>query len=111
MTATLDPADAQAGDAVIITVAFDNDKLPKDVINVSFTSTSGSLNEVVTMDGAQASVNYAGDASDLSISVKSSQAEAVFSFDPEAGIVFVLPGADDSNPGTRTAPVGTMHTL
>ena len=112
MTATLDPEDAKAGDEISVNVVFDNENLPKGVINVSFTSSSGSLNQVVTMQGAQASVNYAGDASDVLITVKSSQAKVEFKFDPDVGIVFVLPGADDTNPGTRDAPVGTIaHAL
>ncbi|MDO5832346.1 MAG: hypothetical protein Q4Q14_05845, partial [Methanobrevibacter sp.] len=105
MTATLNPENARIGDEATITVSFDNENLPKGVINVSFTSSSGLLNEAVTMDGAEASVVYTIDENDLSITVKSSQAEIVFPFDPEAGIIFVLPGADDTNPGTRDAPV------
>ena len=70
------------------------------------------MNEVITMNSSQASLNYTINERDLSISVKSSQAEIVFAFNPEAGIIFVLPGADDSNPGSRDAPVGTIaHAL
>ena len=108
MTATLTPEDAASGDEVTITVAFDNENLPRDVINVTLTSTSGLLNEIITMNGNQASVNYTIDERDLSISVKSSQAEILFPFNPEAGTIFVSPGGDDSNLGTRDAPVATI---
>jgi len=108
MNATLTPQDAQAGDAVTINISFDNDKLPKDVITVTLTSSSGSLNEIITMNGAEVSVDYDGNPSDSYISAVSSSAEIMIPFDLEAGLIFVLPGADDTNPGTRDAPVGTI---
>ena len=108
MNVTLTPEDAQVDDEVAINVTFDNENLPKGIINVTFTSTSGQLNELITMNTSQASLNYTINERDLSISVKSSQAKVLFPFDPESGVIFVLPGADDANPGTREAPVGTI---
>ncbi|WP_458455318.1 Ig-like domain repeat protein [Methanobrevibacter sp.] len=110
--ATYSPEDAQAGDEITITATFDNENLPDDVLSVTFTSTSGELNEVVPVKGAQASVNYTVDANDDAVTVSSSDAEVFLPFDADAGIIFVLPGASDSNPGTRDAPVGTIaHAL
>ena len=108
MTAALDPETAQAGDAVTVTATFDNDKLPDGFIEVAFTSSTGSLDKKATVNNAQASVSYDGDADDLSITVKSGEAEMVFEFDPEATMIFVSPSGNDTNSGTRESPVASL---
>ena len=108
LNATYTPENALPGDEITIVATFDNDNLPSDVLNVTFTSTSGNLNEVVPVKDSQASVTYTIDATDSAITVSSSDAEVFLPFDVDAGKIFVLPGASDSNPGTRDAPVGTI---
>ena len=75
MDASFTPADAQAGDEVVVTAIFSNANLP-DGIDVTFTSTSG-LNKVVSTLGAQASTAYTIDATDDAITATSGDAAIV----------------------------------
>ncbi|WP_407453818.1 right-handed parallel beta-helix repeat-containing protein [Methanobrevibacter sp.] len=73
MDASFTPEDAQAGDEVTVTAVFSNANLP-DGINVTFTSTSGNLNTVVSTVDAQASTTYTIDANDEAIVATSTNA-------------------------------------
>lgn len=73
MNATFTPASAQAGDEVTVTATFSNDNLP-DGIPVTFKSTSGNLDAVVSTVGAQASTTYTIDANDGAITATSGSA-------------------------------------
>ena len=108
LTAAFTPNDAQAGDEITITATFDNVNLPKGIPDVAFKSSSGKLNEIVPVTDSQASINYTIDSDDYSLTVSSSNAKVFLPLKDESGIIFVLPGASDSNPGTRDAPVGTI---
>jgi hypothetical protein len=74
MDASFVPVDAQAGDAVTVVATFSNPNLP-DGIEVTFTSTSGVLNTVVSTVAAEASTNYTIDANDDAIYATSGSAE------------------------------------
>ena len=73
MDASFVPDDAQAGDGVTVVATFSNPNLP-DGIRVTFTSTSGYLDAVVSTVDAQASTNYTLDATDDSITATSRNA-------------------------------------
>ena len=73
MDASFVPADAQAGDGITVVATFSNANLP-DGINVTFTSTSGYLNAVVSTVDAQASTTYTIDANDEAIVAASGNA-------------------------------------
>ena len=73
MDASFTPAFAQAGDEATITATFSNANLP-DGINVTFTSSSGNLNTVVSTENAQASTTYTIDANDEAITAISGSA-------------------------------------
>ena len=73
MDASFTPADAQAGEEVTVTAVFSNENLPGG-IPVTFASTSGNLNIVVSTVGAQASTTYTIGANDEAITATSGDA-------------------------------------
>jgi hypothetical protein len=102
MDAGFTPISAQAGEDITVTATFDNDKLPEGVIKVTFTSTSGNLNEVVTVNDAQASATYTIDISDVDVTATSGDVSVVMPIEPPApaGTIYVsYENGDDASDG------------
>ena len=76
--------------------------------DVTFTSTSGNLNEVVPVKNAQASVQYTLDKTDSGITVKVANSEVTFPFEVAPAVIYVSPNGDDNNDGNRETPVATL---
>lgn len=105
MDASISPATVQTGDEVTVTATFDNDKLPSGVIDVVFTSSSGKLNETVTVNNAQASITYTIDENDENITATSGAAQIIIPLEAPApsGVIYVSPGGSDENDGLSEA--------
>ena len=101
------PADAQAGDEITIKATFSQD-VP-DGVELTFTSTTNKLNETVAVVNKTASVTYTLDANDHEIVISyDGIVLATLPFNiPD--VIYVLPGASDSNYGTIDDPVGTIE--
>ena len=83
-------------------------KLP-DGFDVTFTSTSGLLNEVVTVKDGQASVDYTRDAYlDSDLTVKVLNDEIVFPFAVKPSVIYVSTKGSDDNNGDKDTPVASL---
>ena len=102
ITATFDKTNSTSGE-----IADYAGSIP-DGFDVTFTSTSGNLNEVVPVKNAQASVQYTLDKTDSGITVKVANAEVTFPFEVAPTVIYVSPSGDDSNNGERETPVATL---
>lgn len=102
ITATFDKTNSTSGE-----IADYAGSIP-DGFDVTFTSTSGNLNEVVPVKNAQASVQYTLDKTDSGITVKVANAEVTFPFEVAPEVIYVSPSGDDSNNGERETPVATL---
>ena len=102
ITATFDKTNSSSGE-----IADYAGSIP-DGFDVTFTSTSGNLNEVVTVTNGQASVQYTLDKKDSGITVKVANAEVTFPFEVAPEVIYVSPSGDDSNNGERETPVATL---
>ncbi|WP_458454515.1 right-handed parallel beta-helix repeat-containing protein [Methanobrevibacter sp.] len=81
-----------------------------DGFTVTFTSTSGNLNEVVPVENGQASVEYTRDAYlDSDITVKVLNDEVVFPFAVKPSVIYVSPTGDDNNDGDKDTPVASLQ--
>ncbi|MBE6496082.1 MAG: hypothetical protein E7Z78_06505 [Methanobrevibacter thaueri] len=104
---TVDPKDAVAGDEITITAVFSNE-IP-DGVEVSFTSDSGKLNEVVLSKGKEITFKYTVDEADKEILVSLGgvpQFTVLISDIPD--VIYVSPEGDDANEGSIDAPVKTL---
>lgn len=104
---TVDPKDAVAGDEITITAVFSNE-IP-DGVEVSFTSDSGKLNEVVLSKGKEITFKYTVDEADKEILVSLGgvpQFTVLISDIPD--VIYVSPEGDDANEGSVDAPVKTL---
>ena len=112
MDAKVTPDNAQIGDNVTVDVTFDKLQHADDTVSeysgtlpemdVTVTSTSGKLNEILTVKDNKASVDYTIDAADDAIDVGDVSIPLV------AGIIYVSPEGDDNNAGTEEDPVATI---
>ena len=112
MDAKVTPDNAQIGDNVTVDVTFNKLQHADDTVteytgtlpemDVTVTSTSGNIDETVTVKDNKASVDYTIDAADDAINVGDVEIPLV------AGIIFVSPEGNDSNAGTEEAPVATI---
>ena len=102
ITATFDKTNSTSGE-----IADYAGSIP-DGFDVTFTSTSGNLNEVVPVKNAQASVQYTLDKTDSGITVKVANSEVTFPFEVAPEVIYVSPSGDDSNNGERDTPVATL---
>ncbi|WP_292743874.1 Ig-like domain repeat protein, partial [Methanobrevibacter sp.] len=112
MDAKVTPDNAQIGDNVTVDVTFDKLQHADDTVSeysgtlpemdITVTSTSGKLNEILTVKDNKASVDYTIDAADDAIDVGDVSIPLV------AGIIYVSPEGDDTNAGTEEAPVATI---
>ncbi|MEE1336222.1 right-handed parallel beta-helix repeat-containing protein, partial [Methanobrevibacter sp.] len=102
ITATFDKTNSTSGE-----IADYAGSIP-DGFDVTFTSTSGNLNEVVPVKNAQASVQYTLDKKDSGITVKVANAEVTFPFEVAPEVIYVSPSGDDNNNGERETPVATL---
>ena len=102
ITATFDKTNSTSGE-----IADYAGSIP-DGFDVTFTSTTGNLNEVVPVKNAQASVQYTLDKKDSGITVKVANAEVTFPFEVAPEVIYVSPSGDDSNNGERETPVATL---
>ena len=102
ITATFDKTNSTSGE-----IADYAGSIP-DGFDVTFTSTSGNLNEAVPVKNAQASVQYTLDKTDSGITVKVANAEVTFPFEVAPEVIYVSPSGDDSNNGERETPVATL---
>ncbi len=104
ITAEFDKTNSTSGE-----VADYAGKLP-DGFDVTFTSTSGLLNEVVIVKDGQASVDYTRDAYlDSDITVKVLNDEIVFPFAVKPSVIYVSPEGDDNNDGDKDTPVASLQ--
>jgi len=104
ITAEFDKTNSTSGE-----IADYSGDLP-DGFDVTFTSTSGLLNEVVTVKDGQASVDYTRDAYlDSDITVKVLNDEIVFPFAVKPGVIYVSPEGDDNNDGDKDTPVASLQ--
>ena len=102
ITATFDKTNSTSGEIADYAAT-----LP-DGFDVTFTSTSGNLNEVVPVTNGQARVQYTLDKTDSGITVKVANAEITFPFAVAPDVIYVSPSGDDSNNGERETPVATL---
>ena len=112
MDAKVTPDNAQIGDNVTVDVTFDKLQHADDTVSeysgtlpemdVTVTSTSGKLNEILTVKDNKVSVDYTIDAADDAIDVGDVSIPLV------AGIIYVSPEGDDNNAGTEEDPVATI---
>ena len=102
ITATFDKTNSTSGE-----IADYAGSIP-DGFDVTFTSTSGNLNEAVPVTNAQASVQYTLDKTDSGITVKVANAEVTFPFEVAPEVIYVSPSGDDNNNGERETPVATL---
>ena len=103
ITATFDKTNSTSGE-----IADYAGSIP-DGFDVTFTSTSGNLNEAVPVTNAQASVQYTLDKTDSGITVKVANAEVTFPFEVAPEVIYVSPSGDDNNNGERETPVATLQ--
>ena len=103
ITATFDKTNSTSGE-----IADYAGSIP-DGFDVTFTSTSGKLNEVVAVKNAQAIVQYTLDKKDSAITVKVANAEVTFPFEVAPEVIYVSPAGDDTNNGERETPVATLQ--
>lgn len=115
MTVSSNDTEIETGDTVNIVASFDktndgNDyvgELP-EVINVTFKSTGGNLDEVKTIKDKKAEVTYTVDTADKKITVSSGDANETFRISRILDIVYVSPDGDDNNDGDRETPVKSI---
>ena len=115
MTVSSNDDDIQIGDEITITASFDktNDgadytgDLP-EVFDVTFTSTSGNLNEVKAVENKKAEVTYTVDYADKKITVTSDNAIETLTVNRILDIIYVSTEGSDDNDGDRDAPVATL---
>lgn len=104
ITATFDKTNSTAGE-----IADYAGKLP-DGFDVTFTSSSGILNENVKVKDAKASVEYTRDAYlDSEITVKVLNDEVIFPFAVKPKVIYVSTKGDDNNDGDRDTPVASLE--
>ena len=119
LTADYEPTVVEKGDIVTITAAFDKymdtsgyiDYLAypiADGIEVSFTSTSGNLSEVVTTEDSVASVKYTVNMEDKEFTVTSAKETIILPVTVLETIIYVSPEGSDENNGSYDAPVKTL---
>ena len=117
LTANINPADAQIGDEVTINAAFSSlvyadgsvvnyNRVLPDGLKVTFTSSSGNLNEEVDVANGEASTTYTIDANDKYITASYKDAVAKIPLGTE--FVYVSPDGSDANLGSEAEPVATL---
>ncbi|MBE6498945.1 MAG: hypothetical protein E7Z80_00140 [Methanobrevibacter thaueri] len=104
---TTTPDGAQTGDEVTITARFSQD-VPNGA-ELQFISTSKNLNQIVSVKNKVATVNYVldSDDNDVSIYMGGRLLETIPFAIPD--VIYVMPGASDSNIGSLENPVGTIE--
>ena len=109
MDATMTPNPVRDGEQVTVTATFSNDKLPDNAIDVTFTSTSGNLNKVVSVVDGVATATYTIDVTDDKITAASGDAQVDVDINrPYSGIIYVNTTGNDDNEGSIDAPVATI---
>lgn len=104
ITATFDKTNSTDGE-----IADYNAKLP-DGFDVTFSSTSGKLNEIVPVKDAKATVNYTLDEyEDTAITVKVVNAEVILPFTVKPSVIYVSTEGNDENNGDKDTPVASLE--
>ncbi|MBQ8018390.1 MAG: right-handed parallel beta-helix repeat-containing protein [Methanobrevibacter sp.] len=116
MTVSSNDTNIEVGDEITLTASFDktNDgesytgDLP-EVFDVTFTSTSGNLNEVKTVKDKKAEVTYTVDEKDKYLTASSNDATHSLKVNKTLDIIYVGgENADDNNDGDVDTPVATI---
>ena len=101
ITATFDKTNSTSGIA-------DYSGILPDGFTVLFNSSTGYLNEVVSVVNGQATTTYTRNIDDSYILVKAGNAEVEFKFTVPPEIVYVSPNGSDNNTGYEDSPVASL---
>ena len=120
MTVSANDTEIETDDVITITASFDKTNSSEGVIadyagdlpevfDVTFTSTSGNLNEVKTVKDKKAEVTYTVVEADKKITVSSDNAQETLSIHRILDTIYVSEDGDNDNDGDRNAPVKTLE--